>query len=154
VRPHELLNRWIFPLERKLDYLTLHTGKKFSVLFDQLVIFATNFPPEELMDPAQLRRVHYKLKIEPPTEDEYRKIFQRICDSYGLEYSEKIVAHLLESFYHKHKVPFAGFHPKFIAEHVIAACNYLGIPARISPELLEDSLENMVILPSRPGAQE
>lgn len=154
VRPHELLNRWIFPLERKLDYLTLHTGKKFSVLFDQLVIFATNFPPEELMDPAQLRRVHYKLKINPPSEDEYREIFQRICDSYGLEFSEKIVAHLLESFYYKHKVPFAGFHPKFIAEHVIAACHYLGVPARISPELLADSLENMVILPGRPGVQE
>jgi predicted ATPase with chaperone activity len=70
VRPHELLNRWIFPLERKVDYLTLHTGKKFALLFDQLVIFATNFPPEELMDPAQLRRVHYKLKINPPTADE------------------------------------------------------------------------------------
>ena len=67
VRPHELLNRWIFPLERKVDYLTLHTGKKFALLFDQLVIFATNFPPEELMDPAQLRRIHYKMKVNPPT---------------------------------------------------------------------------------------
>jgi predicted ATPase with chaperone activity len=146
VRPHDLLNRWIFPLERKLDYLTLHTGKKFSLLFDQLVIFATNFPPEELMDPAQLRRVHYKLKINPPTADEYREIFRRICESYGLEFSEDIMAYLLNSFYIKHKVPFAGFHPKFIAEHVIAACNYLGTPPGISRQLLDDSLENMVIL--------
>jgi predicted ATPase with chaperone activity len=154
VRPHELLNRWIFPLERKVDYLTLHTGKKFALLFDQLVIFATNFPPEELMDPAQLRRVHYKMKINPPTEDEFKEIFLRICDSYGLEFSEKIVDHLLESFYRKHKIPFAGFHPKFIAEHVIAACNYLGTPPRITHELLHDSLENMVIIPSQPAAQE
>jgi hypothetical protein len=146
VRPHDLLNRWIFPLERKLDYLTLHTGKKFSLLFDQLVIFATNFPPEELMDPAQLRRVHYKLKINPPTADEYREIFRRICESYGLEFSEDIMAYLLNSFYIKHKIPFAGFHPKFIAEHVIAACNYLGTPPGISRQLLDDSLENMVIL--------
>jgi hypothetical protein len=147
VRPHELLNRWIFPLERKIDYLTLHTGKKFALLFDQLVIFATNFPPEELMDPAQLRRVHYKLKINPPTADEYREIFSRICESYGLAFSEDIMAYLLNSFYLKHKVPFAGFHPKFIAEHVIAACNYLGTPPRITRQLLDDSLENMVILP-------
>jgi hypothetical protein len=148
VRPHELLNRWIFPLERKLDYLTLHTGKKFSILFDQLVIFATNFPPEELMDPAQLRRVHYKMKINPPSADEYREIFRRICESYGLEFSEDIIAHLLNTFYIKHKVPLAGFHPKFIAEHVIAACNYLGTPPRITRQLLADSLENMVILPA------
>ena len=151
VRPHELLNRWIFPLERKLDYLTLHTGKKFSVLFDQLVIFATNFPPEELMDPAQLRRVHYKLKINPPTQEEYQEIFRRICESYGLKYSEEVMAYLLNSFYRKHKVPFAGFHPKFIAEHVIAACHYLSTPPRITRELLTDSLENMVILPTSPA---
>jgi len=147
VRPHELLNRWIFPLERKLDYLTLHTGKKFSVLFDQLVIFATNFPPEELMDPAQLRRVHYKMKINPPTEEEFLEIFQRICDSYGLAFNEDIMSYLLSSFYRKHKVPFAGFHPKFIAEHVVAACNYLGVEPEISQQLIVDSLEDMVILP-------
>jgi predicted ATPase with chaperone activity len=153
VRPHELLNRWIFPLERKLDYLTLHTGKKFALLFDQLVIFATNFPPEELMDPAQLRRVHYKLKINPPTVDEYKEIFRRICDSYGLEFSEETMAYLLNTFYIKHKVPFAGFHPKFIAEHVIAACNYLGTTPNITRELLVDSIENMVILPTSPLQQ-
>src|SRR5918996_664270 len=150
VRPHELLNRWVFPLERKIDYLTLHTGKKFALLFDQLVIFATNFPPEELMDPAQLRRVHYKLKINPPTVDEYKEIFHRICDSYGLEFSEETMAYLLNTFYIKHKVPFAGFHPKFIAEHVIAACNYLGTPPNITRELLDDSLGNMAILPNVP----
>ncbi|MGH7873275.1 MAG: ATPase [Candidatus Binatia bacterium] len=154
VRPHELLNRWIFPLERKVDYLTLHTGKKFALLFDQLVIFATNFPPEELMDPAQLRRVHYKMKINPPTEEEYKEIFQRICDSYGLSFSEDIMNYLLDSFYLKHRVPFAGFHPKFIAEHVIAACNYLGTTPQITRDLLADSLENMVILASQPATQE
>ena len=153
VRPHELLNRWIIPLERKVDYLTLHTGKKFSVLFDQLVIFATNFPPEELMDPAQLRRVHYKMKINPPTVDEFKEIFQRICDSYGLELTEDVMAYLLNSFYIKYKVPFAGFHPKFIAEHVIAACNYFGTPPQISRQLLVDSLEDMVILPNATAAE-
>jgi predicted ATPase with chaperone activity len=154
VRPHELLNRWIFPLERKVDYLTLHTGKKFAVLFDQLVIFATNFPPEELMDAAQLRRVHYKIKINPPTADEYKEIFQRVCDSYGLEFSEEIIAYLLNSFYDKHKVPFAGFHPKFIAEHIIAACNYLGTQPRVTRQLLTDSIENMVVLPNTPSSKE
>lgn len=148
VRPHDLLNRWIFPLERKLDYLTLHTGKKFELLFDQLVIFATNFPPEELMDPAMLRRVHYKLKINPPTVDEYREIFERVCKTYALEFTEEIMAHLLNTFYIKHKIPFSGFHPKFIVEHVIAACNYAGGPSRLTRDLLGDSLENLVVLPT------
>jgi hypothetical protein len=152
VRPHELLNRWIYPLERKLDYLTLHTGKKFAVLFDQLVIFATNFPPEELMDPAQLRRVHYKMKINPPSAEEYREIFQRICASYGLEFSEDIIAHLEAPFITSIGA-LCGFHPKFIAEHVIAACNYLGTPPRITRQLLADSLENMVILPASPSKE-
>ena len=151
VRPHELLNRWIFPLERKLDYLTLHTGKKFALLFDQLVIFATNFPPEELMDPAQLRRIHYKMRISPPTVDEYKEIFQRVCTSYGLEFSEEVLKYLLDSFYIKHKVPFAGFHPKFIAEHVIAACNYIGAQPHITHELLAESMEDMVVLPNSPS---
>jgi len=72
----------------------------------------------------------------------------RICDSYGLEFSEETMAYLLNTFYVKYKIPFAGFHPKFIAEHVIAACNYLGTPPKISRQLLADSLENMVILPT------
>jgi hypothetical protein len=67
-----------------------------------------------------------------------------------LEFTEEILAYLLNSFYIKHKIPFAGFHPKFIAEHVIAASNYLGTEPRISRQLLADSLENMVILPSSP----
>jgi hypothetical protein len=94
------------------------------------------------------------MKINPPTEQEFKEIFQRICDSYGLEFSEEVMSHLLETFYHKHKVPLAGFHPKFIAEHVIAACNYLGTPPQITRELLADSLENMVILPSQAAAHE
>jgi predicted ATPase with chaperone activity len=151
VRPQELLNRWIFPLERKVDYLTLHTGKKFELLFDQLVIFATNFPPDELMDLAQLRRVHYKLQVNPPTVEDFTEIFRRICDSYGLEFNEETLAYLLNSFYLKHKVPFAGFHPKFIVEHVIAACHYKGTPPRLSRQVLGDALENMVVLPSPSG---
>jgi hypothetical protein len=65
---------------------------------------------------------------------------------------EEMLSYLMTSFYLKHKVPFAGFHPKFIAEHVIAACNYLGTEPEISRELLLDSLENMVILPQAPTA--
>ena len=102
------------------------------------------------MDPAQLRRVHYKMIINPPTAEEFKEIFQRICDSYGLELTEEIMAYLFNSFYIKNKIPFAGFHPKFIAEHVIAARNYLGTLPKISRQLLADSLEKMIIKPNTP----
>ena len=150
VRPHELLNRWILPLERKVDYLTLHTGKKFDLLFDQLVIFATNHSPEKLMDAAQLRRVHYKVQVPAPTLEDFKDIFQRVCDSYALEFTDETLAYLLNSFYQKHKVPFAGFHPKFIIEHAIAACHYNGIAPRLTRQVLADALENMTILSTQP----
>ena len=103
------------------------------------------------MDPAQLRRVHYKLKVNPPTIQEYEEIFRRICESYGLEFTDDILPYLLNSFYVKYKVPFAGFHPKFIVEHAIASCNYNGTPPRLTREVLADALENMVILPTAPS---
>ena len=100
------------------------------------------------MDAAQLRRIHYKLKVDPPTVEEYKEIFQRICESYGLEFTEDIFSYLVDSFYSKHTVPFAGFHPKFIAEHVVASCNYNGIRPQLTQDVLADALENMVILPT------
>lgn len=145
VRPHDLLNRWIIPLEKKIDYLTLHTGKKFDLPFDELVIFSTNIPPEELMDPAFLRRIHYKLRVDPPTEEDYNAIFRRMCDSHKLELPEEILSYLLKFFYYKNKVPLAAFHPKFIVEHAIACCNYEGIPPRLNLELVRDALENLIV---------
>ncbi len=145
VRPRDLLNRWIVPLERKVDYLTLHTGKKFDLPFDELVIFSTNLPPEELMDPAFLRRIHYKLRVDPPTVEDYKAIFRRICNLHKLELPEEILSYVLNFFYPKNRTPLAAFHPKFIVEHAIAACNYEGIPPRLTYDLVSDALQNLVI---------
>ena len=145
VRPRDLLNRWIVPLERKVDYLTLHTGKKFDLPFDQLVIFSTNIPPDELMDEALLRRVHYKLRIDPPTADEYKAIFRRICKLHKLELPEDILSYILNFFYPKNRAHLAAFHPKFIVEHAIAACNYEGISPCLTQNLVRDALDNLVV---------
>ena len=82
--PQTLLNRWIVPLDREVDFLTLHTGMKFEIPFDQLVIFATNIAPRKLADEAFLRRLRYKLKIDYPDVSEYEEIFRRVCESNGL----------------------------------------------------------------------
>ncbi len=83
VRPRDLLNRWIVPLENRIDYLTLHTGRKVEVPFDVMVIFSTNLPPRDLVDEAFLRRLRHKIEIGDPSYEEYREIFKRVAESQG-----------------------------------------------------------------------
>ena len=86
MRPQDLLNRWIVPLESRVDYLTLHTGKKFQVPFDVLVSFATNLDPAQLADEAFLRRIPYKIPIQDPTSDQFARIFELNCRKYNVEF--------------------------------------------------------------------
>ncbi len=79
VKPRDLLNRWIVPLENRIDYLNLHTGRKLEVPFDVLVIFSTNLPPKDLVDEAFLRRLRHKIEVRNPSYEEYREIFKRVC---------------------------------------------------------------------------
>jgi hypothetical protein len=153
VRPRDLLNRWIIPLEKKVDYLTLHTGKKFEVPFDELVIFSTNLDPAELSDPAFLRRIQYKIRIDPPTRDDYKTIFDRICRLYRLEFSDEVFSWIVDTFYPETGTPIAAFHPKFIVEHAIAACAFDSRPPQLSLELVKDAVENLVIR-DRPGGKD
>jgi hypothetical protein len=145
VRPRDLLNRWIIPLEKKVDYLTLHTGKKFDLPFDELVIFSTNIAPEELMDAAFLRRIHYKIRIDPPTSDDYKAMFERLCNLYKLKLPNDVLSYLLNDFYPKNRTSLAAFHPKFIIQHTIATCNYQGITPRLTQDLVRDALQNLAI---------
>src|SRR5262249_13113613 len=96
VHTTDLLNRWIVTLEKRIDFLTLHTGKKFEIPFDQLIVFSTNLDPKELVDEAFLRRIKYKIEVPNPDEDSYREIFRRVCDAAGIAYNENAVTYLLE----------------------------------------------------------
>jgi len=145
IHPRDLMNRWIIPLEKRVDFLTLHTGKKFEIPFDELVIFSTNIPPEALMDAPSLRRIPYKLQIDAPSEEDYETIFRRVCKSYGLKFSKDLVSDLMDDFYNKNSVPLAAFHPKFIAEHVMAACKYEGVLPCLSHNLVKEALQNLVV---------
>jgi predicted ATPase with chaperone activity len=149
VQPRDLLNRWIIPLERRVDYLTIHTGKKFEIPFDELVIFSTNLSPTKLMDTALLRRVKYKLRVEPPSLADFELIFHRVCTQHGLELPDAILKYLLEDFYPRTGSGCAAFHPIFIVEHVIATCRYEGIEPRLTVELVKDALDNIFISSSQ-----
>src|SRR6185312_15398456 len=95
ITPEALLNRWIVPLESRVEYLKLHTGKSFSIPFDELVVFSTNLSPKDLMDPAFLRRIPYKLEVAGPTRDEFKQIFHGVSASRGLESSDQVVSAVL-----------------------------------------------------------
>ena len=134
--PQHMLNRWILPLERRCDFLALHTGMKFEIPFDQLVIFATNRDPKKMIDEAFLRRIRYKIKISYPTVDEYEQIFRRVCEMNGITFRKRIFNHLVVDYYEKHHVQLSSCHPRDIIDHIIDAAAFHGY----QPELTEESI--------------
>jgi hypothetical protein len=145
VQAHDLVNRWIMPLERRIDFLTLHTGKKIELPFDQLVMFSTNTAPQGLIDAAGLRRIPYTFHVPVPTRDEYAEILSQTCDDHGLELPADVVSYLLDDFYPKTGIPISGAHPKFVVDHVIERCLFSGIKPQLTLELVHDAVENLVI---------
>jgi predicted ATPase with chaperone activity len=145
VRPRDLLNRWIIPLERRVDYLTLHTGKKLQMPFDELVVFSTNFPPHELMDDAALRRIPYKFYTASPSEEAYTQIFQKLCDALEIELPKDVISYMLTVFYPESRMPMSCAHPKFILDHVLERCRFEGIEPQVTVGLVREAVENMIV---------
>jgi MoxR-like ATPase len=137
IRPQDLLNRWIVPLESRIDHLTLNSGKKFQVPFDTLVVFATNLPPESLADEAFLRRIPYKIAIEDPTTDEFTQIFELNCRRRNMRFHQVMVAYLQRRHYKPSGRPLRACHPRDLLDQVSALCRYRGVEPAISRELLD-----------------
>ena len=135
--PQDLLNRWIVPLESRVDYLTLHTGKKFQVPFDVLIVFATNLKPASLADEAFLRRIPYKIAVEDPTLDEFSRIFEMNCRRRGLRFHQVMVAYLQRRHFGPAGRPLRACHPRDLLDQVTALCRYRGIEPVITRELLD-----------------
>jgi hypothetical protein len=151
VKPEALLNRWIVPLESRVEYLKLHTGKSFSLPFDELVIFSTNLAPRDLMDPAFLRRIPYKLEITAPNADEYRLIFRAASRTLGLEAADEVIDYVMNNMRNFGEVVLAAYQPRFIVDQVIAACKFEGIPAQYRPEFVDMALANLNPRDPRPA---
>jgi hypothetical protein len=142
-KPEQVLNRWVLPLENRIDYLTLHNGKKFTVTFDGLVIFSTNLTPRTIMDAAMMRRIPYNFYIGPPSQEEYVMIFKNACSEAGLDFDDDAVNMLITHLYEEQNLPMARFHPRFIVDHLLAHCNYNGRVATMDPHLLLDAAEHI-----------
>jgi predicted ATPase with chaperone activity len=119
VPPKDLLNRWIVPLEKRIDFLTLHTGGKFPVPFDCLLIMATNLEPSQLVEEAFLRRIHYKIQIEGPQKDQYAEIFTRCCGDRGIEFQQGAVDHIYRRWYEGRGIHPRACHPRDILDHLV-----------------------------------
>ena len=137
VRPRDLLNRWMVPLEKRIDYLALRNGYKFPVPFDCLVIFSTNLNPLELVDEAFLRRIRYKIMVESPNRAQYEEIFRRCCDAHGILYEAARVDHIYKAFYERLRMAPRGCHPRDIVDTVCNVAKYENIQPSLSIELLD-----------------
>jgi hypothetical protein len=135
--PQSLLNRWITPLESRVDYLTLQSGQKVAMPFMVLPVFATNIKPAELVDEAFLRRIHYKVAAENPTRDDFKQIFENVCAERHVPYEPGVVDDLLDRIYPAWNAKMRGCQPRDLVEQALALALYRGDPQVITPDLLE-----------------
>jgi hypothetical protein len=139
IEPHQLLNRWIVPLDRGVDFMTLHTGMKFSIPFNMQVIFATNIEPAKLVDEAFLRRIPYKIKIDQPCEEDFCTIFKKVCASNDIDFNKGAYNYLLEEYYGKTGVSFNACHPRDIIEHIVVNSRYYHRKPELTPASIDEA---------------
>ncbi|NNK77500.1 MAG: ATPase [Litoreibacter sp.] len=144
--PQALINRWIVPMEAGYDILALQSGEKFEVPFDTLVIFSTNFHPNEMFDGAALRRIFFKIKIDGPTQEEFLKVFAMVAKKKKVPLNEDALIHLLKKKYPTIDMLFANYHANFLIDQMMAVCEYEGIPYQMTPDLIDRAWANMYVL--------
>ena len=139
VRPRDLLNRWIVPLETRVDYLTLHTGKKIEIPFDQLIVFSTNIDPKTLVDEAFLRRIRHKIEVRNPSEREFYEIFRRVVAERGVPFSQEAFMYLMREYYLNQKRELRAVHPRDIVDQIIDIAHYRGVRPALTKELIDQA---------------
>ena len=145
VQPRQLLNRWIVPLEKRVDFMTLHTGKKIEIPFDQLVVFSTNLAPRDLVDEAFLRRIQNKVHVTNPTVEIFREIFRRQCEALGVPFDQNGLVYLLREYYVKPKRELRSVHPRDILRTLVGIARYRDVPPTLQPELLDRACQTYFV---------
>lgn len=143
--PQKLVNRWIVPLEEARDILALQSGEKFEVPFDTLVIFSTNFHPNEIFDTAALRRIFFKIKVDGPDQANFLKIFSLVAKKKKMALCERSLIHLLKNKYPTINNVYANYQPVFLIDQMIAVCDFEGWPYKMTPELVDRAWSNMFV---------
>jgi hypothetical protein len=143
--PQKIVNRWIVPLEEGHDILALQSGEKFTTPFDTLVIFSTNFHPNEIFDGAALRRIFFKIKIDGPDQEMFLKIFAMVAKKKKMPLDERTLMHMLKVKYPTIKMNFANYQPTYLIDQMIAMCEFENIPYQMTPEMLDKAWGNMFV---------
>jgi hypothetical protein len=125
-----------------VDFLTLNSGQKFELPFMTLVAFATNIRPQELVDEAFLRRIHYKVLCESPTHEDYIVIFRNYCRTKNVAFNRELVEDLLENYYKPRQLSLRGCHPRDLIEQSLSLAEYLGQGPELTPELLRAACDS------------
>lgn len=145
IAPQELLNRWIIPMENHRDFLCLHTGQKFAIPFDQVLIFSTNLEPETLVDAAFLRRLRYKIKLNHINREQFHAIFQLVCQNYEVEYTQEVVEYLLKTYYDPVDRPMDACHPRDLVEQIIDWARYRDEAPVLSRENIDQACKTYFV---------
>jgi hypothetical protein len=140
--PVEVLNRWIVPMERRVDYLKFHSGGKITVPFEAFLIFSTNLKPDQLGDEAFLRRIQYKMLLRSPDEHEFATIFQRFCESKSLPHHDGLIARFIDRHYRKARKPFRRCHPRDVLSHAIDLIHFEKLPFELTDDLVDRAFES------------
>ncbi|MBV2361690.1 ATPase [Thalassococcus sp. CAU 1522] len=143
--PQKLVNRWIVPLEESKDILSLQSGEKFEVPFDTLVIFSTNFHPNEIFDQAALRRIFFKIKIDGPSQEDFLKIFSMVARKRKMQLDQASLVHLLKNKYPTINNVYANYQPIFLIDQMISVCDFEGWPYKMTPELVDRAWSNLFV---------
>ncbi len=140
--PAEVLNRWIVPMERRVDYLKFHGGGKMSVPFEAFLVFSTNLKPDQLGDEAFLRRIQYKMFLRSPDQQEFASIFERFCESRSLKCDEELISRFIETHYLRPGKPFRRCHPRDVISHAIDLIHFEKLESELTDNLLERAFES------------
>lgn len=143
--PQKLVNRWIVPLEEAKDILALQSGEKFTVPFDTLVIFSTNFHPNEIFDGAALRRIFFKIKIDGPSQENFLKIFAMVAKKRGMPLDEAALVHLMKVKFPTIDNRYANYMPIFLIDQMIAVCEFENVAYHMTPDLIDRAWGNMFV---------
>ena len=143
--PQKIVNRWIVPLEESRDILALQSGEKFTVPFDTLVIFSTNFHPNQIFDGAALRRIFFKIKIDGPSQENFLKIFAMVARKKKMPLDETALMHLMKVKFPTIENNYANYQPVFLIDQMIAVCDFENIPYQMTPELIDRAWGNMFV---------
>jgi len=143
--PAEVLNRWIVPMERRVDYLTFLTGGKMTAPFETFLVFSTNLNPADLGDEAFLRRIQYKMLLKSPAENEFIRIFESFCTARRLPFSRDLLQRFIDKYYHRTGKPFRRCHPRDVLSHALNLIHFEKLPFALNDEILDRAFESCFV---------